>query len=188
MRRTAAVPFLAVLLLAGCAGGDPELEVTEPVETVVPDEPGDDDGTEPEAEPADDLADDDAAGGPCDLLSFASLGAVFGAAIPESEARSYGAGFSECIWDDGERKLRISVVPAANLQTDYFDQLNTQQMAGFDAGVGFPGMVGIGHVSGDGTTVGFANGDDGILIGVYTAGASNDGTIAVEFAQEVLGG
>ena len=181
MRRFAAVPVIAVLLLAGCAGADPEPEPTEPVESVMPDEPDDD-------APMDDAADDDASGSACDLVAFASLGSVFGAAIPESEANDYGAGFSECVWDDGERQLRISVVPVANLQTDYIDQLNTQQMAGFDAGVGFPGMVGIGHLSSDGSTVGFANGDDGILIGVYTAGASNDGTIAVELAQEVLAG
>ena len=137
----------------------------------------------------DDVADDDAAaGGACDLLSFQSLGKVFGAAMPEPEATDYGAGFSECVWEDGDKQLRISVVPASNLQTDYIDQLNTQQMAGFDAGVGFPGMVGIGHLSSDGATVGFTHGDSGVLIGVNTAGASNNGTIAVELAQEVVGG
>lgn len=183
MRRAAAAPFLAVLLLAGCAGGDPEPEPTEPAESVAPDEP-DDDTTDALT---DDLADDDA-GGPCDLVSFPSLGAVFGTAIPEPEANDYGAGFAECVWEDGDKQLRISVVPAANLQTDYIDQLNSQQMAGFDAGVGFPGIVGIGHASSDGWTVGFENGDDGVLIGVNTAGASDNDAVALELAQEVLGG
>ncbi len=186
MRRAAALPVLAVLLIAGCTGGDSEPEQT-PIESIVPDEPDDDAAeSDDDADLADDLAAEGASA--CDLISFQSLGKVFGVAMPEPEANEYGAGFSECVWEDGDKQLRISVVPAANLQTDYVDQLNTQQMAGFDEGIGFPGMVGIGHASSGGTTVGFTHGDDGVLIGVNTAGASNDGTIAVELAQEVLGG
>lgn len=125
----------------------------------------------------------------CKLVDDAGVTAVFGAAAPEGKAKSYGAGFSECVWQgSGKLTLRVSLVPFANLAKDYADKLNKLGPVaelGTEA-VAFPGVVGIGHATSGGATVGFKSGDNGVLVAVRTeAGQDKDLATATSIAKSI---
>lgn len=197
LARAVPVALAAALLLAACASdGEPDGGTPTPDDAVAA--PADDEGAgEAEAvgdedaegeDAADDMAADAAAGDACELVTMQAQGKVFGVELPEPDATDWGAGFTECIWEnDGGKVLRVSVVPAEDYRADYVEQLTTVEVASFD-GVGFAGIVGIGHASSGGFTVGFERDGNGVLVAVDTQGASNDAAVAVEIAEEIRAG
>lgn len=110
-------------------------------------------------------------GDACGLLTGQDVATVFPDAAPEPEAKSYGAGFAECRWEEGDRRLRVAVLPFAELTEDYVKKLNVAgPVAGLGSGaVWFPGVVSIGSGSSRGATVGFRAGDHGVLVAVRSA-------------------
>jgi hypothetical protein len=113
-------------------------------------------------------------GDACTLLTVPDLATVFPAGAPAAEPKPYGAGFSECRWEQGDVKLRVAIVPVANLGTDYVDKLNVSgPVAELGEGaVWFPGVLSIGSTSAGGATVGFRAGQHGVLVAVRSAKGS----------------
>jgi len=112
-----------------------------------------------------------ASGDPCTVVPDSAVATVFTGTRPEVDVNNLTGGFATCTWEDSEATLLVSVFPAANLQTDYKDQLNMTgpvQSSVFADGVSFPGTVGIGKANAKGTTVGFTTGDKGYLVAVRT--------------------
>lgn len=144
---------------AGCGGdsGTPEPTGT-PQATGTAAEPA-------SSAPSSDLND------PCTLLTEAEVANTLGTA-PAPEPKSYGAGFSECVWKGAnETTVRLSIMPSADLEEDYIAQLNkigTAPALGEDGTI-FPGVLGIGHASRGGVSVGFTSGPHGIVLAVRTA-------------------
>ncbi len=193
MRRTIlAMAAMSMASLAACGGDDgasvDDAEVTAVAgETTTTDADGDGEAI--------DSDDDEAAGGaadPCALVSEELLASVFSDVDIDVDDNNLGAGFAECTWEAGDSELVVSIVPAANYQSDYIDQLNVgapidSAVLGPEA-VEFPGLVGIGRASSKGSTVGFTAGDLGALVAVRTGedGAPDtDLPLAVDIAEVV---
>jgi hypothetical protein len=119
----------------------------------------------------------------CALLTDADLSPVFPTGAPPSRPNDYGLGFGDCAWDDGRGQVLVTVMPRANLQSDYVDQLRVGGPApapGLDGGVWFPGVVGLGKASAGGRSVGFGKGDRGVIVAVRPA--VNDDQAALVYA------
>jgi hypothetical protein len=116
----------------------------------------------------------------CALLSDADLSPVFPTGAPPSTPNDYGEGFGDCEWDAGSAQVLVTVMPRANLQSDYVSQLNVGGPApapGLDGGVWFPGLVGLGQASAGGRSVGFAKGDRGAIVAVRPAVADDQAAL-----------
>ncbi len=105
---------------------------------------------------------------PCTLLTEAEVTKIIGS-VPAPVPKSYGAGFSECLWKGANNTtIRLSVMPSSDLEEDYIAKLNkigTAPALG-EKGTVFPGVLGIGHASAGGASVGFISGPHGILLAV----------------------
>jgi hypothetical protein len=114
----------------------------------------------------------------CALVEDTDLASVFPQGPPEPSLTDYGAGFSECEWEQGDALVLVSVVPVDNFGPDYVDQLNVtgpvdaEQLG--NGAVAFPGVVGIGRASGGGTTVGFTTDANGVLVAVRSGADEGD--------------
>lgn len=185
MKRWTALALAGILMaaLTACGGdddgGDEAVDPPEEVATTTGGDGGDDDA-------------DGSAGDPCSLVPDALLSAVFPSGDAEADGNDHGAGFAECTWAAGETELVVSIVPAESYQSDYLDQLNVgppiESAVLGDGAVGFPGLVGIGRVSADGSTVGFTSGDLGVLVAVRTGadGApATDLPLAISIAEAI---
>ncbi|WP_222106064.1 DUF3558 family protein [Catellatospora sichuanensis] len=117
---------------------------------------------------------------PCTLLTDAEVSKTLGTAAA-GKSKSYGAGFSECVWEGtGNTTIRLSVLPAADLQEDYIGKLNklgTVPALG-DKGTAFAGVLGIGHTSRGGASVGFTTDRYGMILAVRSGAnqAADQGT------------
>jgi hypothetical protein len=147
--------------------------------------------TSPETSAVESAAADD----PCALVSDAELGKVFASGAPEGKSRLFGPGDGECEWEGDDAYLSVSVVPASNYTSDFVDQLNVSgpvdsATLGGDA-VSFPGVVGIGRAAPGGTSVGFSQGDTGVIVAVKTGADGNpaaDLALATKVAESIAAG
>lgn len=181
----------ALVVAAGCASEEAPTSATTAPETPS----ATDTGPAPELEPATGTDTAGEAVDPCTLVSDETLADVFPTGAPEPDGTIYGAGSSDCTWDDApEAFLAVSVVPGADFTSDYVNQLNlgdpvTSDVLGPEA-VSFPGTVGIGSASADGATVGFVKDGTGALVAVRSGeeGGPSDLGTATTIAEEVAGG
>ena len=112
----------------------------------------------------------------CSLLTDADLSAVFPTGAPPAHANDYGQGFADCSWDGGTTEVLVTVMPGADLQSDYVGQLvvgGAAEGPGLEGGVWFPGVVGLGKASAGGRSVAFAKGDRGVIVATRPAGADD---------------
>lgn len=182
----------ALVLSAGCASEEAPTSATTAPETASATVTG----PAPELEPATGTdTTGEGAVDPCTLVPDETLADVFPTGAPEPDGTIYGAGFTDCIWDDApDAFLAVSVVPETDFVSDFVDQLNlgdpvTSDALGPDA-VSFPGTVGIGSASSGGATVGFVKDGTGALVAVRTgeSGGPSDLGTATRIAEEVAGG
>ena len=135
----------------------------------------------------------EAAVDPCTLVSDETLAEVFPTGAPEPDGTIYGAGVSDCTWDDApDTFLAVSIVPREN--PDFVNQLNmgdplSSDVLGPDA-VTVPGTVGIGSASAGGAAVGFVKDETGALVAVRSGDEGGPGDLgtATRIAEEVAGG
>jgi hypothetical protein len=116
----------------------------------------------------------------CALLTDADLSPVFPTGAPPSRPNDYGQGFGDCTWDDGKGQVLVTIMPRANLQSDYVGQLRVGGPApapGLDGGVWFPGVVGLGQASSGGRSVGFAKGERGAIVAVRPSVADDQAAL-----------
>jgi uncharacterized protein DUF3558 len=181
----------ALVVAAGCASEEAPTSATTAPET----SSGTETGPAPELEPATGTDTTSEAVDPCALVSDETLADVFPAGAPEPDGTIYGAGFSDCTWDDApDAFLAVSVVPGASFASDFVDQLNLGDPVTSDvlgpAAVSFLGTVGIGSASAGGATVGFVKDGTGALVAVRSGeeGGPGDLGTATTIAEEVAGG
>ena len=193
-RRAAVAGFAlgALVLSAGCATEDATTSATTAPDTLA----ATDTGPGPELGPATDTGGTvETAVDPCTLVSDDSLAEFFPAGAPEPEGTQYGAGVSDCTWDESpDAFLAVTLVPEADFTSDFVDQLNLgkpvdSDVLGPDA-VSFPGTVGIGSGSSGGATVGFVKDGMGALVAVRSGdeGGPSDLATATSVAEEVAAG
>jgi hypothetical protein len=116
----------------------------------------------------------------CGLLTDADLSPVFPTGAPPSTPNDYGEGFGDCAWDDDPAHVLVTVMPRANLQSDYVSQLRVGGPApapGLEGGVWFPGFVGLGKASAGGRSVAFAKGGRGAIVAVRPAVADDQAAL-----------
>jgi len=137
----------------------------------------------------------DAAEKPCTIVPASALAAVFaGTNPPKGASKPMGDGFATCTWEGNDTMLLVSVVPAANLQSDYKGQLNIEgpvQSAVLADAVSFPGTVGVEKANSKGTTVGFTAGDTGYLVAVRTGKDGDDAKdlpLATQVSEAIVRG
>lgn len=123
----------------------------------------------------------------CSLLTAAELGTTFADGAPAGSSTDYGAGYSECVWDGDGVVVRVSILPIADMQTDYLGSISgAEPVPDLPGGLVMADVVGIGHVSSGGRTVVFESDAGGVMVAVRT-GAADDTALAVELATIVAG-
>lgn len=182
----------ALVLCAGCASEAATTSATTESEAA----PATDTGPAPELGPATDTGTTgEAAVDPCALVSDETLAEIFPTGAPEPEGTDYGAGLSDCTWDDApDAFLAVMLVPDTDFPSDFVDQLDVgppipSDVLGPDA-VSFDGTAGLGSASSGGSTVGFVKNGTGALVAVRRGdeGISSDLGTATRIAEEVADG
>jgi len=125
---------------------------------------------------------------PCALLTPTELGTTFGdGAAPAGRGTDYGSGYSECVWDGAGVVVRVSILPIADMETDYLASISdADPVADLPGGLVMADVVGIGHASSGGRTVVFQSDAGGVMVAVRT-GAADDTALAIELATIVAG-
>jgi hypothetical protein len=181
----------ALVVVTGCASEDATTPATTSQETAT----ATDTGPTAELGPATDTTTEPAVD-PCTLVSDETLAELFPAGVPEPEGTIYGAGSSDCVWDDApDALLALTLVPADAFASDFVDELAsgspvTSDELGPDA-VSFRGVVTIDSALSDdtGATVGFVKDEAGALVAVGTAADDqSDLATATSVAEEVADG
>jgi hypothetical protein len=181
----------ALVLTVGCASEEAPTSATTEPETAS----ATDTGPAAEFGPATDTGTtSEAVVDPCTLVSDEQLAEIFPTGAPEPEGNDYGAGFSDCTWDDApDVFLGVTLVPEANFASDFVDQLTpggpvTSDVLGPDA-VSFLGTGGIGSASSGGATVRFVTDGTAVLVAVRSGedGGPSDLGTATTVAEEVAG-
>jgi hypothetical protein len=140
-------------------------------------------------------ADPGSQGDTCTLLDDDALAPLFPDGVPDPSGTSMGEGFAECEWgreSEGPVVL-LSTLPAADFRSDYVEQLDvTAPVDGVEgvegSAVSFPGFVGIGRGSAGGGSVGFAKGEEAVLVAVRSSGRpTEDADLASDLAAVVAG-
>lgn len=134
-------------------------------------------------------------GDTCKLLDDDALAPLFPDGVPDPSGTSMGEGFAECEWgreSEGPVVL-LSTLPAADFRSDYVEQLDVSApvdgVEGVEgSAVSFPGFVGIGRGSAGGGSVGFAKGEEAVLVAVRSTGRpTEDADLASDLAAVVAG-
>jgi hypothetical protein len=153
------IAVLVAALSAGCGAGDPAPGPSPETAASAPSSPA-----AQSSGSTSDLTE------PCRLLHEDEISKALGTAVA-GKPKSYGSGFSECLWEGtGDNTIRLSVMPTADLKSDYIGKLNkigTVPALG-ENGTAFPGVLGIGHTSRGGASVGFTNNQHGFILAVRT--------------------
>lgn len=123
----------------------------------------------------------------CALLTPTELGTTFVDGAPAGRGTDYGSGYSECVWDGAGVVVRVSILPIADMETDYLASISdADPVADLPGGLVMADVVGIGHASSGGRTVVFESDAGGVMVAVRT-GAADDTALAIELATIVAG-